>query len=225
MSNTDPDLQPKEKNLPVAIDVVNGNLIVKRHSGREEFFPLLNPIPPPHSQTLYMDLRSNGVLGAHSSGPCGTVEFAEVYDAETAVGIGDPITTTEIHDAGAGYELGDDYLLSVIGGGTSLDLQLRFRVPGLYLMTISGPGIVNTGFQATYQGPNDPQVSNLVGWCNHAPVGTTLGPVEQMIIPVRDDDTSSVAGAIYRKRWECVAFNDNSVGNEIPLSVQVRRAG
>jgi hypothetical protein len=40
MSNTDPDLKPTEGNLPVAIDVVDGELIVKRYDGSEESFPL-----------------------------------------------------------------------------------------------------------------------------------------------------------------------------------------
>jgi hypothetical protein len=39
MSNTDPDLKPTEKNRPTAIDVVDGNLVVKRHSGKVESFP------------------------------------------------------------------------------------------------------------------------------------------------------------------------------------------
>jgi hypothetical protein len=40
MSDTDPDLKPTERNRPIAIDVVDGNLVVKRHSGKEESFPL-----------------------------------------------------------------------------------------------------------------------------------------------------------------------------------------
>jgi hypothetical protein len=92
MSNTDPDLQSKEKNLPIAIDVVGGNLVVKRHSGKVESFPLAggvvnqdalqvgySPIGPPGSalngstdnglQTVLRQLVLNGGGNLHYGNP------------------------------------------------------------------------------------------------------------------------------------------------------------
>jgi hypothetical protein len=78
MSNTDPDLKPTERNLPVAIDVVDGELIVKRHSGKEESFPLgggsgFSPSPK------WLDLSIGTGLQPEDGLPSSTHSIAEAF--------------------------------------------------------------------------------------------------------------------------------------------------
>jgi hypothetical protein len=133
LSDTDSDLKPTEKNLPVAIDVVDGNLIVKRHSGKKESFPmgggfLAGPTLDWGLQALGAGPGGGNIMrtqGATLFAPDGVTDLQDVTNED----LGEFTSSTSI-------AVGDDFVLSRNG---SFD-GLWFRNPGLYFMQINAPG-------------------------------------------------------------------------------------
>jgi hypothetical protein len=120
MSNTDPDLRPQAGNKPIAMDVVDGQLIVKRYDGSEESFPFSND-----GQVLYWKVAKTGALtGADYMLQ---TDNAHLYDAQgndiDSIGGGGFDST--------GFDIGDDFILK----HGSFD-ELYFKTPGLYVCGI-----------------------------------------------------------------------------------------
>jgi hypothetical protein len=131
VSSTDPDLRPQEANKPIAIDVVDGNLIIKRYDGSEESVPMggsttlttvsdedwLEWCPGSTAQA------SGTVYESQGPGPGTTL-----YD-NTFMSVVD-VAPEDVPQDGTGLVVGDNFVLS--------GSYLYFREPGIYMATING---------------------------------------------------------------------------------------
>jgi hypothetical protein len=141
MSDTDPDLKPTERNRPTAIDVVDGNLIVKRHSGREESFPI-GGIQLRREDWLEWYVEDPTRVSDSNQGfiplnvASGTTLYDKTYSSVQDLTVDD--LTFLAPDDGHGVELGDNFVVT--------KSQLYFRKPGIYVASVSStPGAFNGG--------------------------------------------------------------------------------
>lgn len=176
MSSTDPDLKRTEGNRPVAIDVVAGHLIVERHSGREESFPLgsgsaILPAPGYVVATIedqVLDGATNVISGMVYSDISSSIGHSSVpwdYSGETVSWVlGDGLPSEEI-------PLVDGICVGTDGG-------LKIKEAGLYffqtqLFITQGGG--NTG---------DDQVGEFLGiqyFGHNAPFANMQYQTEQTV--------------------------------------------
>lgn len=137
MSNTDPDLKPTEKNRPTAIDVVDGNLIVKRHSGKKESFPLMSLQDTDWFLTVLFDRDPQG----SSQGPSFSAPITMAQGLDHDSNDLGSLISSDLDSAGAnGIQLGPSYRFSRSGADS-----LYFTEPGFYLVSITATVDAGTG--------------------------------------------------------------------------------
>jgi hypothetical protein len=113
MSSIDPDLKPTEGNRPIAIDVVDGQLVVKRHNGKKESFVLGGGINqrPDQLQLSYQVLHDGtGTLDPQTDVANGSnLEMGVGYLAYGNPGSIGGINVTD--NLATDYQINDDYAL------------------------------------------------------------------------------------------------------------------
>lgn len=217
MSNVDPDLQPKEKNLPIAIDVVDGNLIVKRHNGKEESFPFGSGFND--GQVLYWDTLITALADDVASSPV-TQDDTSIYGPDGEVIL--EIHGSDLVSAGiSGLSVGEDFIIQRSGGDV-----LWFKTPGLYVVQIEGPFFEGITVQADYSSNHPARTAHWQGVSNAdgPPRGTMTLVVGAM--DVATDDPAPPHDPLHTgATFSTYVYNHSGSVQDISVILSIMRVG
>ena len=201
MSDADPDLKRTEGNQPVAIDVVDGQLIVERHSGRKETFSMGGG-GLSLSDNGYLDVGYAATAQASGTTPSAStpLAYASYHDADNVLVASVDDNAALVAAGSDGVQLGPSYVAQHSGADS-----LWFTEGGLYFVVATAyaeTGVEEIGLEVDFSGGGMSPVWQARGIQANKPQTAFILPVTPGSVAVSDPDPLSSGGTIVVSVWQ-----------------------